>query len=319
MTADSRELRELLEQLRDELRVDANPDRQARVLLVPNRYGWTAEPYHPDAFRLWDQLARHADSGPSTRVTSLHHLAIMYHARAFDRELSDRPGSADPDWRQALELWHRLWDTPLFWDELAASADPDAVAAAREALPERLLQVHFDIALDGETPDGRKREHVRLALESPFGAEVKQRVRLRAYERAVSGLDPVTWQPHTLDEVVLERAVQAVGDHLAIDGTCTAALTDLLSVLGRLTQAYVVKANAAQDESDDYRDSILRIRELARDYGPRIEGLSTSDPAEQEQLIRWYKIAGQVAGLLGEHDLAESYRERRAAAQGDRA
>ena len=68
---------ETLGALAGELDASLNPHRFAMGQLGVNAMGWTKTPYNMEAFRLWSALM----SRPPVESSTLHHLAIMHHAR----------------------------------------------------------------------------------------------------------------------------------------------------------------------------------------------------------------------------------------------
>src|SRR5262249_49501513 len=86
---------DLLRQFRSELQAHNTLETQVRAELRPNRFGWTEKLYADPASDLWRKLQ---DAFPHD-VIAVHHLAVMHHARAFDRELVSDFWAADRDWR----------------------------------------------------------------------------------------------------------------------------------------------------------------------------------------------------------------------------
>jgi tetratricopeptide (TPR) repeat protein len=297
------EVPDLLRELRGELQVRSHPGRQAYLKLQPNRYGWTEEPYHEEAFRIWEGLLHRFPGDFQTA----HHLAIMYHARAFDLEEGPDPGTADADWQRALELWHLLWSTDEFWSDLANELDADVqdpFPEVRAGWPEQLLQVHFDIAFAENTKHNRARRHIRLALDSPFAQEVKEKIRLRAYERTVGHLLPVVWEPETVDGPTLVPALKAIRGYLDLDEEFLPALSDMLSLLVKTQTGQVQQVNAAVEETE--RDALIRAAAtFAQDYGtyiaPLDRDLSRLEPGVLSDLIAWHARAGQALRLAEDY------------------
>ena len=187
VTANEGQLLELLEQLRAELQVRDNPERRGRAKLKPNRYGWTQEPYTDEAFQIWEDASRQAPDD----IHTMHHLAIMYHARAFDLEQSNNPDNADGDWKRALELWHHLCENEHFWEDLFQGIEHtghDLHRQVKEEFSRQLLKIHFDIAIDEDTKHHRARRHIKFALDSPFPQEIKDTVRSNGYQSCTAHL-----------------------------------------------------------------------------------------------------------------------------------
>jgi tetratricopeptide (TPR) repeat protein len=308
------ELLSRLDELGAELKVQDRPERRAWNRLGPTRSGWTTQPYDDQAFELWTNVLRRFPDDLHT----VHHLAIMHHARAIDTEQSDQPDRSDADWRQALKYWRRLYEAEEFWEELSerVAATPDPVPQVRQDLAERLLRVHFDIALDGQSPHHRARFHIRLALDSGFPRELVERVRRHAYERSIAGLDAVVWRPSTVEAEVLQPAIDAVLRHLERDDDCVAALQDLLMLLNRLQTGQVQHATGIINQ-DEMRRALNEIRATVRQcdsYVSRLEslllGAEEKDEPALSDLVLWHSRAGQACQLTNAFDEAAEYYRR---------
>lgn len=311
----------LLEELRAELRVQDNPERRAFSRLQPKPSGAVAEPYAKDAFQIWSDMLREVPGD----LRTAHHLAIMHHARAFDQEASSNGRAVAEDWKQALDLWHRLWKEDAFWQGLGEGFDEAGAlfAEVRAGWPERLLDVHFAVAFEEGTPDKRRRAHVRLALDSPFPAEVKDSVRMRAYERVTRAVPAVVWESGTFDPETLGMGLKAVDRYLDLDGELLPALRDLLGLLTKLQTGYVQQTNAIGDEEEEgFHAKLRELQELVRRYEPRVAYLESRrkelEPGTLADLALWHARAGQANKILDEHELAAShYRRAFLAASGD--
>lgn len=323
------QLLDLLQELRAELQVHNNPERQARARLKPNRQGWTEAAYADEAFRIWEGLLRQFPND----LTTLHHLAIMHHARAIDLEQSDDPSRSDADWRRALELWHRLYAEDAFWVAWARHIDDgvkNPFPQVRAALPAQILQLHFDIAADEQSKHYRARQHVRLALDAPFPQQAKDRVRLRTYERMTAHLPMGVWESFTFDAETLEEAIEAVTHYLDLDEEFLPALKDLLDLLTRLQTGHVQQTNAT-GSTEEFRQNLQEVRSLSSRYDSHIRRLeqllqqvngdlpANSDGADDgleasgmdlhqlksdalSNLVLWHSRVGQALRLLEDYE-----------------
>lgn len=307
------ELLRRLDELDAELKVRDRPERRAWNALEPNRNGWPSRVHDDQALKLWHAALRRFPDDLGT----LHHLAIMHHARAIDTENSGRPSESDEDWRRALAYWHRLFEADEFWAWLAEHVDVEAdlLPQVRQDFAERIIGLHFDIALDENSPRDRARFHVRLALDSPFPSELVERVRIRAYEQATAGLDSAVWHPDTIGAEALRPAVETVTGHLERDEECAPALRDLLGLLRRVQAGQVQQANASADP-DQRRAALNEIRATARRYDGYVARLEPVllEVAEQDpllsDLVRWYSWAGQACDASRSFEEARGYYER---------
>ena len=115
-------------------------------------------------------------SAGGDRRASAHHLAVLFHARAYDLELTGSPDAARY-WRDALDRWAEVHRDDGFWSELeqrlpermGVAVDPAIVAEARRRLPADLLQVHVDLVLTYQqlAPE-RAREHLHILRSARF-------------------------------------------------------------------------------------------------------------------------------------------------------
>jgi thioredoxin-like negative regulator of GroEL len=303
----------LLHELRAELQVADNPERRVFAKLRPRPSGAVEEPYADDAFQPWEEMLREFPGD----LRAVHHLAIMYHARAFDREVSSDPGRADGDWRRAVELWHRLWTEDAFWQGLAAGVDPgmpDPFAAVRRGWPERLLEVHFAIAFDEGTSNYRSRFHLRLALESPFPQEIRDAVRTRAYERVTRAVPPTVWDGATFDPETLQIGLKAIGRYLELDERFLLALKDLIGLLTKLQSGYVQQTNAVGEEADGYQEKLREMQAIVRAHEPSVAHLESRlrelPPETLSHLVLWHSRAGQANRILDDFERAASHYRR---------
>ncbi len=78
----------------------------------------------------------------------IHHLAIAYHAMAWDIELVE-PGTASTAWKKALFYWRKLQACRTFWDNLCVKGEMlgdtfnrSVVEEFRKNLIQHLLEIH---------------------------------------------------------------------------------------------------------------------------------------------------------------------------------
>lgn len=115
-----------------------------------------------------------------------HHLAIAYHARAYDLEQQGEVEEAHECWLEALRCWARLVDSDAFWERMCAhlaeamGADPpgELVASVRAGLPRDLLEPNLARAMElrASHPD-LARLHMTAVRESGLPAAAVAEVR----------------------------------------------------------------------------------------------------------------------------------------------
>lgn len=312
MNVPTEELGSLLRELAAELQVRNNPERRAFGTLKPNSRGWTTEIYSDEAFQTWEGIFRQVPNDYQTT----HHLAIMYHARAFDREQSGDTARASADWERALTLWHRLWQDDAFWAQLGNRTEHERAnpfLTVRSSWPAQLLQVHFDIAFDERTKHYRARQQIQLALSSPFPQEAKDSVRLATYRAVTAHLHPVVWAGTTFDQATLEPAIRAIKAYLDLDEEFWPALTDLLGLVVKLQTGCVLNTNAADGDAATKRQ-LEDAAALATAYDPyvrRLEAhLAELPPETIGDLVMWHSRHGQALRMLGSYEVAAEHYQR---------
>lgn len=305
----------LLESVHGELVAADNPHRRALASLGSHATGAPLRAYDDTAFALWGALL-HADPDD---VESRHHLAIMFHARAIDREQSDAPDQSNADWEAALDHWAALWHSAPFWDRLAdvvAPPEQNASAARRQLLrapidalqarlPTLILRMHIDIALDPATPHYRAKHHVGLLLRAPFPAQAKSEVRRAAYELLAAGIPAGVWQTNVLDGALIDAAMKVVQRYLDVDPDCEPALIDALRLQRQQYGTDITQVNALAADDPAGRATLLermaRARTAWRPYFETLRARAETLPAAaRRDLSGWYRIGADV---LRERDL----------------
>lgn len=309
---------DLLRQFHSELQAHNTLEMQVRTELRPNRYGWTEKLYAEAASDLWRKLQ---EAYPDD-VIAVHHLTVMHHARAFDREIAQDFRGADRDWRRALELWHHLWQSDRFWEMLAQRMDtdtPNLFDEVRAVLPEQLLQIHFDMALDDTVTPPRARQHIRLALESPFPDTVKDKVRQRAYAQITQHLDAGLWESNMYALEILEPAAQVIISYLKLDVQFRPALNDLLMIISKIQSVYSLQITE-NVTPEQYEDKIRQIYHQSMRYDAYLKqlehNLSELDLDQLADLTSWHSLAADAAHYIDKHEAAiEHYQRALAAAE----
>jgi len=310
-TPQLRELDALLEAFSSALLNSMNPHRVALRHLGVDAMGHVSTPYHDEAWKVWSaQLGRGADE-----VETLHHLALMHHARAIDLEAGPSPARSDDDWKSSLRYWHRLWLEDGFWDGLAALACKDGrrapVDGLRAEFPALLLQVHFDIALHPKTKEPRSKFHVRAALDSDFPAEAKDKARGAAYAIVVADLPPNIWRGEK-DPAVIQKGAEQIEKYLKKDAGYLPAVEDGLRLQMRLLENYyddLMGMGARMDAEG--RLLISRLRGLAGQWGgyfePLCQMVERLDDDIRSKLYYWHLNMGDIYHVNRERTSAISF------------
>jgi hypothetical protein len=328
LVARARAVDDLLASLAGELDSLVNPHRQALRLLDIDSLGHVKKLYQDGAFVTWSKLAQRQPRD----LEAVHHLAIMHHARAFDREAGASPRTANPDWEAALARWTELSGADEFWTAIVDRAhgkDADKrdarraeqVKRLRDSFAVRLLRIHFDIAFDETTLAeriDRSHYHVKLALSSRFPAAIKAQAQLGAYEAFVKDVPEAVWNPDTLDPKVLKTGTDRIEKFLTADPDCTPALADLLRLQMRQLHASWIDLQAIDVRDKARRKSLLhRLYDGATSWRPyldrlvaQIDGIDEVDRTElRRKLCQWYRVMGMVRSELDHDDEAIAYYE----------
>jgi len=310
LTGIAAHLDEILARIAGVLDAAQDPDRLAMRSLGVDRYGHVTEIYDDEAFAIWSKkLALQPDD-----VGALHHLAIMHHARALDLEASEDPQRADEDWRQALELWHQLWQSEAFWDQLVETAGtrgkPESIQDLRRRLPVLLLGILYAIAVDPDTPRVRVNHLVRLVKDSAFAAADKEQARTEAYERHASRIPSHIWQTPNPEIHHAEGALATIRDFLERDSECRLALEDALGVAIKVLRSRFTDLNASDTESA--RRSVLEdARRSAQEWWPYFERFRPMAEILEEGVRRdlclWCRVNADLMRAIGDEESAERY------------
>lgn len=271
-----------------------------------NRSGLTAEMSNPEAIAIWEALAQRQPNDAYV----WHHLAVAYHARAFDLELSPQPTRANSAWTKALVYWHRVWRHDVFWQALERSISPSInarlVERVRSELPRQLLQIHCDIAFDARMPLHRQQFHLRLLSDSPFAgtadaespASHVEAVIDDAYNDFVRDLPPEVWDESIDVADIIDEGLQRIEEFLERCPDSRTALSDALRLQQRLLESSY-RDFLALEVNDKHRRRLQEEYRRTADYwGPRFRRLVDQaerlDDETRSRLARWYRDAGDV-------------------------
>ncbi len=318
------EVRDILGVIQGHLDATMSPERIAlRALGMDPRMGSTKVAYCDEAFDIWsNQLKRYPGD-----YRILHHMAIMHHARAMDLEAGKEPGQANTDWETALRYWHQLHCLDAFWEHLVELAckgtKRDAVDKLRQELPQLLLQLHYDIALDDDTRKNRKHRakyHITLAQEAPFAEEVGACVRRDSYTRFIQSVPHEVWQSDELDPAVIKKGTDQIEAYLEFDPGCLPALEDALRLQVRLLRARHTALEAAGAEKTE-RTKLLGLLKQDADYWHKyfsqlIQITGQMDDDVRHKLVLWFRIMGQAHRALEKMEEVIGFYEKALAACG---
>ena len=283
-----------------ELRAAADPRAQARRKLGLDAMGWARVPYNSEALAAWHEiLRRNPDDGES-----LHHLAIMHHARAFDLEAEDATRS-NGDWESALQYWHRLWQLDPFWDRIAEivtkGGKRDKIDALRSEFPCLVLQVHYDIALDPYTLENcyyRAKYHLGLAASSPFPPAFLAKVQEATFHRFIESIPKETWNPMLRDPDAILPAIDRIKTYVGLEPRYAPAIESALQLQYRLLPSWISEYIGGDKHSPKQQRLLQDIKALATEWRPSFDRLAADgtklEGRVRTQLCAWYRMMGDA-------------------------
>jgi len=296
----ARQIDALLGEAMVELRAAADPRTQARRKLGFDANGWARAPYNAAALAAWQEMLQRSPDD----TESLHHLAIMHHARAFELETMDATQS-NGDWESALQYWHRLWQLDAFWDRIAEivtkGGKRDDIDALRSKFPCLVLQVHYDIAFDPYTLKNcyyRAKYHVGLAASSPFPPAFLAKVKEATYLRFIESIHSQAWNPMLRDPGVILPAVDRIKTYVGLDPHHVPALKSALQLQSRLLPSWLHEYTGGDQHSPKQQRLLQDIKALANEWRPCFDRLAADgtklEELVREQLCAWYRMMGDV-------------------------
>lgn len=307
-----------LTDLQGYLSAAVNPDRIALADLEMEPMGWTKRVYSERAFEIWKKQIELFPDDPLI----LHHMAIMCHARAFDLESGVKPSESDADWEAALNYWQRLLETDAFWERLtekacAGTKRQEVIQKLRAELPQKILAIHYDIALDSETRKqrpSRAKYHIAMVRKAKFDSRHRVEAQRAAYNQYIKSVPDEVWQPSELRENVLEKGQDAIIEYLKFDPGCLPALEDALRLQRRVQRSRNTLWRT-YDTNDPRRKALLLLEKKDADaWRPFFDQLAAVvDNLEEdvrEDLARWYHGRGGDLCALDEEEKAIEFYER---------
>ena len=298
-------------ELARELDSSRSADRQALRSLGISKDGATEHAYSDKAFEIWQRKHKRDVNDLET----IHHLAIMHHARAIDLEQTQDASSSDADWEAAMNYWYTLWRSEDFWDSIAdivsKSSGVKPAERLREEFPVNYLQLHYDIAIDDNSPVSRRNYHVQMALESPFPDKAKSHVRVSSYERFAARIPDSIWSTLTPDVKEAQKSGETILEFLRVDPDCMPALGDALRIMVRFVRSHVNDLTAIGDNQSERQRILSEVRTVGERWRPYFERMLklNDNPSEdmRADMCLWGRVMGDVMQSLERNDDAFEY------------
>ena len=310
---DAADILEKLGTFADELNVAIEDDLHLRASSELRTAEGVERVLNPQAASLWEEQLKKDANDPA----ALHHLAIIHHGRAIERERAD-----DRAWREieglytrALSYWARLCGHGDFWEGVCALWDTlketgqdsratrfraDEWRGFRKRLPGLLLRPHVESArnalLAGDVDAART--HVNIIKNSGFDESDSGNARRSVYS---------TFKPNESQAVhdnAYEPAVDQIRQFLEADADFADALRDALSLMAKWVLYLSTSANSSDDE-------IGPIVSEGMSYAkrPSLVSLAKKDPMVAGDVEQFHYECGQHY-LRKARPLVESHPER---------
>lgn len=236
----------------------------------------------------------------------IHHLAVAYHALAWDLELR-QSDMASEAWKKALFYWRKLQSYSPFWQNLytkgemlGAEFQRGIIEAFREKLVQYLLEIHVNFIrhyYELKSIDQASR-HVQLIKEARLPPAARRELEILTYEAMTSTL------PNVVAEGRFDSALTMLDGFLSLFSAYLPALQTYLEV----TKKWIDQLSPAEHWSE--------ILNLDKRVLPWWETLNSSTHLSAYPLAK-VVLNDLASGLGGKHlAKARSLRlERREAEQ----
>jgi hypothetical protein len=179
----------------------------------------SVHPYTPDAIATLEQCF--GDDGSD--ANTIHHLAIAYHALAWDQEIAGDP-SSQSSWEKALFYWRKLEACGPFWQDLelkgralSAGFRPEDAAALRSRLSQLLLEVHTDFIWHyhalGEVEAAERQ--IALVARAPISPAKRNQLGALVYETKHAAIRQLAAESRFTDALSILAAILEMFPRLA--------------------------------------------------------------------------------------------------------
>lgn len=240
---------------------------------------------------------------------NLHRLALMYHARAMEREAAQSPRAND-DWRRALRLWLQLAGDDAFWQGIEETTcqgtDPRPVRELRARLPVLLAKVHYRLLVDPLTLSHRWAWHLRLPATAGISDDDRRQAQAEVYAEYVdhAGLPTSIWDRHASDAQQIRSGLEHIAAYLGRDPDCLPAMEDAARLHSRLLEL-VYDDFASRDEDDPRRLDVLADWTAEhREWRPLFDKLAARRESMSEHtrpaLALWYRLMAEATVVTGD-------------------
>ncbi|MGD2086305.1 MAG: hypothetical protein PVH61_08990 [Candidatus Aminicenantes bacterium] len=224
----------------------------------------------------------------------IHHLAIAFHARAWDFETSE-PEKALPVWEKALYYWRKLQTCGAFWRDLCAKGESlgetferSQIEAFRKNLMRSLLEIHVNFIQHYYELNQTHlaSQHINLIKQAQISPADRKHFEILVYEAMTSTVPKVVGEGHFME------ALATLDHFLDLFPASPPALQDYLEI----TKQWVEQMSPSSQWEE--------ILTLDKQVLPKWDRLNTSEHLHKYTLAK--AALSDLAGVLGRKHLAKA-------------
>jgi hypothetical protein len=224
----------------------------------------------------------------------IHHLAIAFHAKAWDLEISE-PEKALPVWKKALYYWRKLQACGAFWrdlcnkgESLGETFERSQIEEFRKNLMRSLLEIHVNFIrhyYELNKADLASR-HINLIKQAQISPAVRKHFEILVYEAMTAAVPKVVGEGHFMEAL-------ATLDHFL----------DLFTGYPPALRYYleITKQWVEQMSPSSHWEEILK---LDKQVLPKWDTLKASEHLHRYPLAN--NALSDLAGVLGRKHLAKA-------------
>ncbi len=217
----------------------------------------------------------------------IHHLAIAYHAMAWDFELCGSEMASEA-WKKALFYWRKLQACGAFWQDLyikgkslGTEFNRSEVEVFRQNLMQYLLEIHVDFIrhyYEQKKPD-QASQHIELIRQARISPAARQELTILVYGAMTSTV------PKVAEKGCFDDALSILDDFLNLFPFYLPALQHYIEITTRWLKQ--------MSPSSQWQE----IFELGERVSPRWDTLSVSEHLSKYPLAQ--AELGNLANMLG--------------------
>ena len=277
--------------------------RALQTIGINRTNGWCAELHSSESEELWNKQLKITPSDTDT----MHHLAILHHARAFDMENGKNPDKSDIEWVKSEKFWDRLLKSDEFWDRLIDNTEGITLSHKKRLKGEctnKILEIHFAIAYSPEISLKRAKFHINHVINGKSNQHIIDEIRKNVYEKYISNFPDEIWIDSNTSISVLTDACTKIKRILDIDPECFPALMDIIRIQYRILESLAQKRYENQDNKNLLKSIYSEINDVANEWQAYFDLCILNKNKLSydliENIITWYKFVGDNKGNINE-------------------